>query len=189
MRFVDSAFASLGPVHASTSRNRPSYLAAAAVGAVTLFVGSGVLAADTDPSIADSSSKAVSKASEPEATAPEATGSHEAAETAAPHNSSSADHHRGTESKHKPSSKHNSGANSEVESEIIVEGKQPDLQPHCVPVQATGSRLRKTVCTTPSAQKAGDKNAEQQAQDYLRRLSTQGSLSSGAPSPYITGGP
>jgi len=161
---------------------------------VTLFVGSVLLAADTDPSIPDSSSKAAAKTSEPEATAPEATaseatGSHEAADTAAPHNSSSADHHRGSESKHKASSKHNSGANSEVESEIIVEGKQPDLTPHCVPVQATGSRLRKTVCTTPSAQKAGDKNAEQQAQDYLRRLSTQGSVASGAPSPYIQGGP
>jgi len=190
MRFCDLAFASSAAAHTSTSRSRSGYLAVA-LGVATLFLGSGGFAAETAPVNADSSNKAVSKPSEQEATTAETAGSQEAAETAASHSPPAAEHHRGTESKHKTSSKHNSGPSSDVDSEIIVEGKQPEAQTHCVPVHATGSRLRKSVCTTTTAdqQKANDKNSEQQAQDYLRRLSQQGSLAPANPGPYIQGGP
>jgi len=188
MGFRDTLFTSSAVAQTSTSRSRSGYLAVA-VGAVTLFVGAGVLAADTDPAAnSESANKTVSKTSESETAAvTEPAGSHEAAETAASHDPPAADKHRGSESKHKTSSKkHNgNGANGDVDSEIIVEGKQPEAQTHCVPVQGTGSHLRKTVCSTTTAaqQKANDKSSEQQAQDYLRRLSQQGSLAQPNPGP------
>ena len=189
MRLSDSISVSSDTAGASTPRRRSGY-AAVAIGAVTLFVGAVALAAGTDGSGTESNSKTVSS------TAPDAagvsdvetTGAHETKDAPAI-STQEADHHRGTDAKeHKASSKaHKSSATSDVESEIIVEGKQPQV-PHCVPVQSTGSRLRKTVCTTPAQQQANDKYSEQQAQDYLRRLSQQATIAPPNPSPFIQSG-
>lgn len=155
------------------------------MGAATLFGGTVTLAADKDGSGAESGAAPVETTGVSGAETPEAQ-----TKEAPAISTQEADHHRRTDSKgHKTGSKaHKGGATGDVDSEIIVEGKQPQAQQKCVPVQATGSRLRKTVCTTVAQQKANDKNSEQQAQDYLRRLSQQGSLAPANPSPFIQSG-
>jgi hypothetical protein len=44
------------------------------------------------------------------------------------------------------------------------------------------------ICTPVSQQDAAGKYQEQQAKDYLRRMSEQGSVATGTPSPYPSGG-
>jgi hypothetical protein len=75
----------------------------------------------------------------------------------------------------------------DVESEVLVEGKQ---ETHCRSVLVTGTRLRKQVCTTAvqaDANKANDKYQENQAKDYLRRMSEQATIAQPA-GPYIQSG-
>jgi hypothetical protein len=190
MKFSDSTSVSSNAAGASPKRR--SRYAAVAIGAVTLFVGAVALAAGEDGSGTESNSKAVSSTAAPEGAGvseAETAGARETKDAPAI-KTQEADHHRGTDAKeHKASSKaHKANATGDVDSEIIVEGKQPQAQQHCAPTQSTGSRLRKTVCTTPAQQKANDKYSEQQAQDYLRRLSQQGTLAPENPSPFIQSG-
>ena len=187
MGFFAAPSVSSHVTHATTPRTRSASVALA-VGAVALLIGTVALAAETDTTDNDSNAKAVANTGAPEATgAAEATSTQKAPEHAATGSAQATDHHRKADARKTSGKDHKGGATGEEE--IIVEGKQPAaLTPHCVPVQATGTRLRKTVCTTPAQQKADDKYGEQQAQDYLRRLSQQGTLAPSNPSPYIQSG-
>ena len=64
---------------------------------------------------------------------------------------------------------------------------EPDTK-ICSSMPVTGTRLRKQVCTSAAQQQVDDQYQSQLAQDYLKRLSEQGTIAPTNPSAYIQSG-
>ena len=190
MRFSDSALVSSDASSASAPRGTSAY-AAIAVGVATLMIGAATFAADAPATGSESQAGSNAAASDATATsetaARETTGNHDTAEAPTANAGHAApDQAHATDAKGKKHGKDHKA--STTADEVVVEGKQPEQQQVCHKSQATGTRLRQTVCTTVAQQQANDKAGEQQAQDYLRRMSQQGTLAGPPSSPYVQSG-
>ena len=194
MRLSDSALVTSDATFASAPRRTSAY-AAIAVGVAALVIGAVAFAADAPATGSDNPTGSTAAASEAAAAADtatrDATASHETADAATAnggHAAPTADQSHAADAKGK---KHNGKDHNKAGTtadEVVVEGKQPEQQQVCHKSQATGTRLRQTVCTTVAQQQANDKAGEQQAQDYLRRMSQQGTLAAPPSSPYVQSG-
>ena len=189
MGFFDSALALSDATRASMPRRNSAY-AAIAVGVATLLAGTATFAADERDAGAEN--KAVTDAAAAETTSrAETTGTQDDTEARANDGAKEADHHHGSDAKHKGKDKaHKGGTSGDVDSEVVVTGKQEEKeQPQkCVQTKSTGSRLQHTHCYNPSQQKANDKHDEQQAQDYLRQASQRATIAPASPGPFINSG-
>jgi len=190
MRLSDSALVSPDATCTSAPRGTSAY-AAIAVGIATFMIGTAAVAADAPATVSEAQVGANTSAADT-ATSETATrgtaGTHDAAAASAANDAQTADaaHASGAKGKkHGGKDKQKSTATAD---EVVVEGKQPEQQQVCHKSQATGTRLRQTVCTSVAQQQANDKATEQQAQDYLRRMSQQGTLAGPPSSPYIQSG-
>ncbi|HVS25107.1 MAG TPA: hypothetical protein VMU03_15360 [Gammaproteobacteria bacterium] len=188
MCFSDPAWISPDAACASTPRRNSGY-AAIAVGVATLLLGTVTLAADGPDTASDNKAADNTAAPEPAAN-PEAAATRETAEAPAIGSTQASEQHdatTGTASKDKKGAKAHKGNEKGQVEEVVVQGKQQEAE-HCVAVQQTGSKVRRKVCTPVSQQQAVGKYQEQQAKDYLHRMSEQGSVATGTPSPYPQSG-
>jgi hypothetical protein len=113
-------------------------------------------------------------------------------EAHATNNVQQADRERGPDAKeHKRSAKERKATvTSETESAAALPGVGPGMvEQKCTPQRLTGTHIWRIVCISPAQQQANDKYDEQQAKDYLRRLSQQGSIAPAVPSRYISAYP
>jgi hypothetical protein len=155
------------------------------------MIGTTAFAADAPATVSEAQVGASTSAADTatsETASHETAGTRDAAAASAANDAQTADaaHASGAKGKkHGGKDKQKSTATAD---EVVVEGKQPEQQQVCHKSQATGTRLRQTVCTSVAQQQANDKASEQQAQDYLRRMSQQGTLAGPPSSPYIQSG-
>jgi hypothetical protein len=84
---------------------------------------------------------------------------------------------------------HKANLTSEAEAAAALPGGPGMVEQKCTPQRLTGTHIWRIVCISPAQQQANDKAAEQQAKDYLRRLSEQGTIAPAIPNRYITSGP
>jgi len=193
MRFSDSALVSSDATCASAPRRNSAY-AAIAVGIATLLIGAAAFAADapatgSDSQVGSNASAADTATATSETATRETTATHETAEAPAANNAQSPDHGHASDAKGKKHGGKDHSKSTATADEVVVEGKQPEQQQVCRKSQATGTRLRQTVCTTVPQQQANDKAGEQQAQDYLRRMSQAAGVAGAASGgPYIQSG-
>jgi len=172
--------------NASTPKICSPY-AAIVVGIATLLLSAVTLAAD--PADSESVDRVVADTATPETAGTPATQETEAHATSSAQH---ADREGGADAKdHKRSAKERrSSATGETASTAALVGTESALvEQKCALTKSTGTRILRMVCISPAQQQANDKYAEQQARDYLRRLSEQGTLAPSRPSPYITSGP
>ena len=147
------------------------------------MLGTSALAAEGPETEPD---RAVSNAVLPDGTrVPDAATTREVAANARP-----IDHGQRADAKeHKRGTKERKGAPAESESAAALAAADPGMvEQKCAPARITGTHIWRVVCVSPAQQQANDRYDEQQATDYLRRLSELGTLAPAMPSRYIQGG-
>jgi len=169
----------------STPRSRSAHTATVAA-VVTLLLSAATLAADPPDSesarvVADTAASGAAAVQTAQETEGQAASS--ARETDREPGSDAKERKRGTK-------EHKANLTSETEALAALPGAGPGMvEQKCTPQRLTGTHIWRIVCISPAQQQANDRAAEQQAKDYLRRLSEQGTIAPAVPNRYITAGP